>query len=956
MTKPCVLLFSACLLIFVVTPAYGQQTGEIRGLVTDGSGSPLPGAAITARSPSLQGARTGTSDRNGSFRLPLLPVGAYSLTFELAGFEKLTLTGQEVRMGLLSSASVVLKPAAISEEVTVVASNPLVDKVKADTSYRLTSGSLDHAPTQSRTIADIVNLTPGVTGVRTNAVTGGADTDWIPGLTTAAGLPSFRGEGNGANNWLVDGLSTRGVAYNDPGVRVNYDAWEEVRIISDGFAPDLGYGVGGFVNIVTKSGGNAFHGQLGGLVQPAWLRAGRKDQLAAGSVPETSLQQYFANLGGPIVKDKLCFFLSNDFFANADRTHDQVIGWLSIPGGDRRVRTNNVFGKITWTPAEDHTLSLGGTLDEYLGQSGGIGVPETYTKTDYSRYSFRLNYRGILSSRTFVTAAWGQNRNRSGIEPLSGDYLEPPIYYLDIGQLTNNATMGNRIVQRRTDLALDLTHYLDLGTWGNHEIKAGASYYGFSDDESWHWTGLDFDLWPGDGFDNGTGMNWRDAQTPSSLWESAVGEAQNATRGFGFYIEDSVVRGRLSVMVGLRSETQRVFDDVGRLAWSWGIGDFLQPRASVAWDVVGDGRNILKFGYGVYSMPVSTSILPFVNTRPLFARRLYKWIGGSDPTEAQLKDPGNWALDLSQDWTREVDPGLKPDKTSRFLIGFERQLGPYWAFKVRGVYSNARDLINPISVFDPEATPPPGVPYPEASLWLMKRVLTNFELKRRSYRGLEVEINGQIPGRLRLDASWTWSRAKGTAPGDFFESTSWDIYFGGLYDGSLFGYHPLFPDDSPYRDFIDFIFQGLGGRGIGDEGWYGILPYSVDHVIKLVGTWFAPYGIHVSTDLEYLSGYHWEEKGWSNAARMCATFPEGRGGRTTPSHAYVDVAVEKELGLTRGATLALGLNAYNLLNSQRPVSYFKNGEIGPDVANPRFGQVWARQLPRWVQLKLMLRF
>jgi hypothetical protein len=89
---------------------------------------------------------------------------------------------------------------------------------------------------------------------------------------------------------------------------------------------------------------------------------------------------------------------------------------------------------------------------------------------------------------------------------------------------------------------------------------------------------------------------------------------------------------------------------------------------------------------------------------------------------------------------------------------------------------------------------------------------------------------------------------------------------------------------------------------------------------------------------------------------MCATFPENRGGRTTPPHAYVDIAVGRDFRLATGMTRGLGLNAYNLLNSQRPVSYFKNGEVGPGIANPRFGQVWARQLPRWVQLRVALRF
>jgi len=134
----------------------------------------------------------------------------------------------------------------------------------------------------------------------------------------------------------VDGLSLKGVSSNDPGVRLNFDAWEEVQIVSDGFAPAMGQGLGGFINIVTRSGSNSFHGQLGGLVQPSSLRAQRQEQLSVGTIPETSLQQYFGNLGGPIIKDKLWFFSSDDFFGNFDKSSQQTIGWLTVPGGERR--------------------------------------------------------------------------------------------------------------------------------------------------------------------------------------------------------------------------------------------------------------------------------------------------------------------------------------------------------------------------------------------------------------------------------------------------------------------------------------------------------------------------------------------------------------------------------------------------------------------------------------------
>ncbi|HOW84510.1 MAG TPA: TonB-dependent receptor [Candidatus Aminicenantes bacterium] len=938
------ILVSSLILLLFFGALSAQQTGEIRGKVADEAGEALPGVSITARSPSLQGARTALSDKSGSFRLPLLPVGAYALTFELAGFEKLTMTGNSVRLGLALSLTVVLRPSTVREEVTVVASNPLIDATLADVSQRLNSGDLALAPTQARTIAEIVDLTPGVTGVRTNTVTGGADQNWITDLTAESGLPGFRGAGNGANNWFVDGLSTKGVAYGDPGVRLNFDAWDEVQIVSDGFSPLWGQGVGGFINIVTRSGGNAFHGELGGLIQGAGLRARRKEQMSAVSVPEASRGQYYANLGGPIVKDKLWFFVSDDFFANTDRTREQTLVWLTVPDGKRRASTNNLLGKITLTPRQGQTVSLSGTIDEFLDQSGGIGVPETYTRPDYSRHSYRLNYRAILSPNAFLTAAWGQNRNSFGIQPLSGDFGPPPYAWQDIGQQTNNASFGQETRQKRTDLAVGLVRYLSLGSWGDHELKAGASHYGASDVESYHWTGLDADLWPGDGFDNGAGISWMSPGHPNSEWESAPGEAKNTTRGFGFYFEDNVVLGRLSLMIGLRTDTQQVFNDAGVRVWSWGVGDFLQPRASLAWDLGGNGRNVLKFGYGLYAMPVSTDFLPFVNTAPLFARRIFRWIGPADPTEAQLADSANWRLTLEQTAPRDVDPGLKPDKTNRFLLEYDRQIGRNWAVKVRGIHSNAHNLINPISIYDPAA--PMG----------MRRLLTNFELKRRNYRALEIELNGKVPGRLALNASWTWSRAKGTTSGDIFEAVSWDLYFGGFYDSSLFGYHPWTPDDSPYHPIYEGLFRGLGGRGIGDEGWYGTLPYSVDHVIKAFTTWLAPYGVNVSAAVEYLSGYHWEMKGWSPAVTFCATFPEGRGARTTPAHAYVDLLVEKEIRFRRAPTLGLGINVYNVLNSQRPVSFFKNGENADGSANPLFGRVWARQLPRWVQLRFSLKF
>jgi hypothetical protein len=931
--KPSLLRLFVCALgFFLIIPLFSslsaQQTGEIRGKITEEKGEALPGVAVTAKSPNLQGLRTAVSDKNGFFRLPLLPVGTYSLTFDLPGFEKLTLEGQDVHLGFTASLSIILKISTISQEITVTAPNPMIDKVNADNSYRLMGDALARIPTQARTIAEVVGFTPGVTGVRVDTQTG-KDT----------GLPSFRGEGNAGNNWLIDGLSIKGAVNNIPAIQVNYDAWDEVQVISDGFAPNMGQALGGFINVVTKSGSNEFHGELGGLLRDWHLRAQRRAQLSAASVPDTSLSDYFGNLGGPIIKDKLWFFLSYDYHRTTDRTTEQSIGWLTIPSGERQIQTNNVFGKITFTPFKNHTLSLSGTLDAFLNQSGGIGVPETYTKDVTNQYCYRLNYRGILSQSTLLTAAWGHYRRMVETSPLSGDFGKPQYYWLDIAQTTNNAFWHMKDTERRTDLAISLIQYLDLDAWGNHEIGAGLSYYSNAWDGSFRAPGSDFDPWKGNGFDNGVRITWIAPGLPESLLEWGPSKSSNATRGVGLYIQDSITLGRFSFMIGLRSETQKIFNDMGEQIWSWGFGDFLQPRASLAFDLLGDGRNILKFGYGRYAVPKAIEWLAYFNKNFFYCNRSYFWIGGENPTDAQLKDPTNWAFSYEQSpagMPMEVDPQIKPNKANKFLLEFDRQLGRNWTLKIRGIYSYSKNLTEDIAVYDPES---PG---------LMKFVYANFDLKRRNYKAIEIELNGRIANKFMLNASYTWSQAKGTDPGNYKEFPTFDALAYSGYEGAIFGDHAYVPAGDPNKEIIDSIYGGLGGRGVGEEGWYGFLPYSVDHVVKVLGTYFASYGIVVSSGIEFLSGYHWEKKGWSGYG-VFFTFPEGRGGRTTPAHMYVDLTIEKEIHLKKGMTVGLGMNVYNLLNSQRPVSYMKED-------NELFGQVWGRQLPRWLQFKMTLRF
>jgi hypothetical protein len=917
-------IFAVCLFLVNSLFAIQIQTGEIIGKVTDVSGATIPGVKITAQSPSLQGTRTVYSDRNGNYRFPLLPIGEYSLTFELEGFQTRIAEDYDVRLGFTASIDVALQIAGVEETITVTGESPIVDIKNADVSIRLSTEELTQIPSAERTIQELARLVPGVTGVRADTISG-----------TGTGSPSFRGEGAEGNNWIIDGLSSKGSMYNCPGVRINFDSWSEVQVTSDPIDPGSGHSQGAIINIFTKTGGNELHGEVGALIRDKSLRAERKDQLSVVSEPNTSIHNYLGNLGGPFIKDKFWFFFSYNFHRTADDSDVETIDWLTIPSGKRRLSTNNLFGKVTFTPHEGHSLSFSGTLDKFLSQSGGIGLTETYTKTEYTDQIYRLNYLGILGQNTLLEAAFGQSDQDSEIKQIEEDFGPARYYWSDIGQYTNNAMADRVTVQRRKDFNTRLTQYFDLGGFGNHEIGAGFSYYRTYSEDDVRWTGRDFDLWPGNGFDNGVEITWLSPGNPYRLREYGNYGVVDYTNGISLYFKDRFTIGRFAFMLGLRTETQRIFNDVGDKVWSWGLGDFLSPRAGLAVDLLGDGNNILKFSFGQFKNPITTKVLEFFNTEAGFNWSLYSWEGGFDPTEAQLQDSANWSSMYSQTQTSyAVDSGLNPNNTTKFWVEFDRQLGRNWALKLRGVYSKARNITELVGVYDPV----------NVFAWVFK----NFEYKKRDYRAVEAELNGRIEDKLMLNASYTWSQAKGTNPGQF-ELGFWDGTAGNAYEAGVFGDRMKLPDGHAWKDVADWYFAGLGGEDYGDAGWYGFLPYSVDHQVKILGTYFAPYGLSISAFIEYLSGYHWEKKGWSDGYGDWYLFPEGRGGRTTPAHMYVDLSVEKDFTLPRGFTLGVRLNAFNILNSQRPVSFVK-----ADTA--LFGQVWGRQEPFWLQLQAILRF
>ena len=212
---------------------------------------------------------------------------------------------------------------------------------------------------------------------------------------------------------------------------------------------------------------------------------------------------------------------------------------------------------------------------------------------------------------------------------------------------------------------------------------------------------------------------------------------------------------------------------------------------------------------------------------------------------------------------------------------------------------------------------------------------------------MEVELNGRIAKRFFLNASYVWSQSKGTVPGGW-EGTG-NYLFANAATFSFFGSRYSGPADSPYS-YLTSYYVGTGGLDYGDEGWYGFLPYSCDHVVKAMGTYMAPFDFVLTMNFEFYSGYYYSKMGLVPESGAHLSFPFGRGTEKAPSHSYLDLSLEKSFSLPAGVSLALRLNVTNILNSQQPVTYMNA------IGAMYYGEVYARQFPRWFQFQVRLRF
>jgi len=280
-------------------------TGDIAGTVTDPSGAVVSGATVTAKSASTDVSQSTTTSANGAFRLPLLKPDTYRLTITQTGFRTASQT-INVAISAVAIANIKLEVGQTSETVEVTAGTPLIETENTNVTTTFNSTKIENLPNGGNDITAYAYSAPGVL---MNTSSGGGF-----GNFTAFGLPAtsnlFTVNGNDEMDPFLN-LNNSGAT----NLLLGANEVEEVGVTSNGYTGQYGRMAGAQVNYSTKSGGNAFHGSLKYWYNDVSMNSA--DWFLNNTVPKTKPgfdvnNQYAAAIGGPIVKDKLFFFIGTE--------------------------------------------------------------------------------------------------------------------------------------------------------------------------------------------------------------------------------------------------------------------------------------------------------------------------------------------------------------------------------------------------------------------------------------------------------------------------------------------------------------------------------------------------------------------------------------------------------------------------------------------------------------------
>jgi outer membrane receptor protein involved in Fe transport len=348
--------------------AYAQNA-QVKGTLVDQTGAVLPGVTVTAKNEETGLTRSAVSEGDGTYRLPALPPGTYTVTVDLQGFNTESRSGIILVIDQTAFIDITMKPAVVAETVNVTGETPIVDTTASTVATSVSNQQIQDLPVASRRWIDLAMLTPGTSQ------------DNIRGFFYRGNVNVGAGAREYSNGFVVDGVNNTWAEMGEPRQNFAMDSIREFKVSTSNYKAEYGLATGGLVSVVSKSGTNDLHGS--GLL--FW----RDKSLTAKTVfelerPDYERFQYGGTVGGPIVRDRTHFFFA------VERTDEQP--FLTLSTGGIWPQYDGTYlsdqNRWTYTAKVDHQL--------------------TATQTMFVRVAQENEYRPIITTggRTHPTASF----------------------------------------------------------------------------------------------------------------------------------------------------------------------------------------------------------------------------------------------------------------------------------------------------------------------------------------------------------------------------------------------------------------------------------------------------------------------------------------------------------------------------------------------------------------------
>jgi outer membrane receptor protein involved in Fe transport len=571
-------------------PAAAQfANADLAGTVTDTDKAALPGATVIATNEATGLARVTVTATQGGYAINGLRPGIYTVRFELEGFQPVEQKGLELRVGQEARLNVTLELAAVEEAITVTGAAPVVETTSKEIGGTLTTEEFEALPTQNRSALLFASLLPGV----------------IPSPSTestASDALFVNGQDDNNNSFNFDG------ANNDDDVigaragaqaRAPMEAIQEFQVLTTQFDAEFGRAVGGVLNAVTKSGGNAFSGSAFAFSQDSSLN--EKNFFAERNdlpKPDTQYQSLGFTLGGPLVRNKAFFFVSYE-----DNVDESGINQTFSTRPDLNFTTSedndieNTLVRLDYNPVQSQHVAFR-FLREQSPQFNQVIGPVTREGTreeDDTDSSWVLSLDSVVNPRSFNTfrvsftkedvafANPGFNNGGQDFDAQRNQAVSE-IHPTFTG---GASTVAQARINRSTQVDDTFSFFLPGGN-GEHELRAGFQYSNREEEFTNFGTlnGEFFNFETDQPFDPGDIATYPGAFDIRVLGGLTAPIPDNKTLGV-FLQDDWRLTDRLTVNLGLRYDDEDITDDTN-----------IAPRLGFAWDPFGRGKTVVRGGYG----------------------------------------------------------------------------------------------------------------------------------------------------------------------------------------------------------------------------------------------------------------------------------------------------------------------------------------------------------------------